>query len=232
MALRRILTIDKPVENKILRAKAKKVSRFDPHLQKLVEDMWETMRDAPGVGLAAPQIGESLRVLVAEYEDESVALINPEILKRSDETLLGTEGCLSIPGVVGEDIPRSAAVTVKGRDPKGKEIRVKAEGWFARVLQHEIDHLDGILFTDHIPPEKVREVQPDEQVEEGEVEHIEPAIAKSGKNGKAAAAKRPEHNEHPADRAEKPAKSATATEEITDKGEKAATAGGTTGGVR
>ena len=136
MALRRIYTIDKPAENRILRAKAKKVSRFDAHLQKLVEDMWETMRAAPGVGLAAPQIGESIRVLVAEYEDDHVALVNPEILKRSDVIAYGTEGCLSIPGVVGDDVPRSDAITVKGRDPRGKEIRVKAEGWFARVLQH------------------------------------------------------------------------------------------------
>jgi peptide deformylase len=165
MAVRKILTLDHPV----LRAKAKKVSRFDTHIEKLVSDMWETMRSAEGVGLAGPQIGESLRVLVAEYKDEHVALINPEILKRSDEILLGTEGCLSIPGFVGEDVPRSAAVTVKGRDPKGKEIRVKAEGWFARVLQHEIDHLDGILFIDRIPKEQVREVQPDEIADEAEV---------------------------------------------------------------
>jgi peptide deformylase len=165
MAVRKILTLDHPV----LRAKAKKVSRFDAHIERLVSDMWETMRSAEGVGLAGPQIGESLRVLVAEYKDEHVALINPEILKRSDEILLGAEGCLSIPGFVGEDVPRSAAVTVKGRDPKGKEIRVKAEGWFARVLQHEIDHLDGILFIDRIPKEQVREVQPDEIADEAEV---------------------------------------------------------------
>jgi peptide deformylase len=165
MAVRKILTLEHPV----LRAKAKKVSRFDTHIEKLVSDMWETMRSAEGVGLAGPQIGESLRVLVAEYKDEHVALINPEILKRSDEILLGTEGCLSIPGFVGEDVPRSAAVTVKGRDPKGKEIRVKAEGWFARVLQHEIDHLDGILFIDRVPKEQVREVRPDEIADEAEV---------------------------------------------------------------
>jgi len=167
MALRKILTMEQPV----LRAKAKKVSRFDSYLDRLVNDMWETMRAAPGVGLAAPQIGESIRVLVAEFEDQHVAFVNPEIIKRSDEIVLGTEGCLSIPGVVGDDVPRSAAVTVKGRDPHGKEIRVKAEGWFARVLQHEIDHLDGILFIDHIPPDKVREVKPDELADEGEVHH-------------------------------------------------------------
>src|SRR5215470_12710782 len=92
MAIRRIWVVDRPTESRVLRAKAKKVSRFDAHLQKLVDDMWETMRVAPGVGLAAPQIGESIRLLVAEYEEEHVALVNPEILKKSDEILLGTEG--------------------------------------------------------------------------------------------------------------------------------------------
>jgi peptide deformylase len=188
MAIRKIYTVDHPV----LRRKAKKINRFDAYLERLVADMFETMRAAPGVGLAAPQIGESIRVLVAEYEDEHVALVNPEILKKSDEILLGTEGCLSIPGVVGEDVPRSAAVTVKARDPKGKEIRIKAEGWFARILQHEIDHLDGILFTDHIPPDKVRPVEPDEIVQEGEVEEV----VTSGKNGKKAT--RPERSQRPA----------------------------------
>lgn len=167
MAIRKILTMDKPV----LRAKAKKVSRFDAYIEKLVNDMWETLRAAPGVGLAAPQIGESIRVLVAEYEDERVALINPEIIKRSEEEVLGTEGCLSIPGYVGEDVPRAKSITVKARDPRGKEVRLKAEDWFARILQHEIDHLDGILYIDHISPDKVREVEPDEMADEAEVHH-------------------------------------------------------------
>jgi peptide deformylase len=158
MAIRKILTLEKPV----LRAKAKRITRFDAHLQRMVDDMWETLREAPGVGLAAPQIGESIRVLVAEYEDQHVAIVNPEIIKRSEEELLGTEGCLSIPGYVGDDVPRAAAISVKGRDPRGKEIRIKAEGWFARILQHEIDHLDGILFIDRIPREKVRAVEPDD----------------------------------------------------------------------
>lgn len=175
MAKRKILVVDNPNERRILRAKAKKVSRFEPYLERLVADMWETMRAAPGVGLAAPQIGESIRVLVAEYEDEAVALVNPEIIKRAEEEELGVEGCLSIPGYVGDDVPRSVAITVKGRDPKGKEIRVKAEGWYARILQHEIDHLDGILFTDHIPADKVREVTEDDVESEGgaPIEHDE-----------------------------------------------------------
>lgn len=167
MAKRKILVVDNPNERRILRAKAKKVSRFDPYLERLVEDMWETMRAAPGVGLAAPQVGESIRVLVAEYEDEAVALVNPEIIKRSEDEELGTEGCLSIPGYVGDDVPRSLAITVKARDPRGKEIRVKAEGWYARILQHEIDHLDGILYTDRVPADKVREVTAEDVESEG-----------------------------------------------------------------
>ncbi|MGE5335148.1 MAG: peptide deformylase [Nitrososphaerota archaeon] len=173
MALRKILTMEHPV----LRAKAKKVSRFDPWLERLVQDLWETMREAPGVGLAAPQIGESVRVLVAEYEDNKVALVNPEIIKASEEQELGTEGCLSIPGYVGDNVPRALAVTVKARDPKGKDIRIKAEGWFARILQHEIDHLNGVLFIDLIDPKDIRPVSEDEVVDEGEVLEREPAGA-------------------------------------------------------
>lgn len=157
------------MEHPVLRAKAKKVSRFDPWLERLVNDMRETMREAPGVGLAAPQIGESVRVLVAEYEEQQVALVNPEIVKASEEQELGTEGCLSIPGYVGDNVPRALAVTVKARDPKGKEVRIKADGWFARILQHEIDHLDGVLYIDYIDPKDVRPVSDDEIVDEGEV---------------------------------------------------------------
>src|SRR5579871_239248 len=162
MAVRKILTLEKPV----LRTKAKKVSRFDAYLQRLVDDMWETMRAAPGVGLAAPQVGESIRVLVAEYEEERVALVNPEILKAEGE-VLGTEGCLSIPGYVGDNVPRAESIAVKGRDPRGKEIRLRAEGWWARILQHEIDHLDGVLYTDHIGPQDIREVTDEDVADEG-----------------------------------------------------------------
>jgi peptide deformylase len=173
MAIRPILTRERPV----LRRKAHKVSQFDHSLERLVQDMWDTMYDAPGVGLAAPQIGVPLRVLVAEWKEDAdgqhheyrAALVNPEIVKRSEEELLGTEGCLSIPGYVGDNIRRAAAVTVKARDPKGKEVRVHAEGWFARILQHEIDHLDGILFTDRLDrPEDLREVPPEEAEQDAE----------------------------------------------------------------
>lgn len=166
MAIRKIIT----TENPILRQKAKKVHRFDPSLQKLVDDMFETMHVANGVGLAAPQIAQSIRVFVAEFEDRKVAVFNPEIVKAEGEEL-GQEGCLSIPGYVGENIRRATKILVKGQDVRGKAIRVPAEGWFARILQHEIDHLDGILFLDRLDrPDDLREVV------EGDYEE-EPALA-------------------------------------------------------
>jgi peptide deformylase len=139
----------------ILRHKARKVSDFGPDFQALVDDMVETMRQAPGVGLAAPQVNESIRLIVVEYgdeEDEEIPpklyiLANPEITSFSEDTLVGTEGCLSIPGIQG-DVERSIAVTVKGLNRHGRPMTVKAKGWLARIFQHEIDHLDGILFVD------------------------------------------------------------------------------------
>ena len=118
--------------------------------------MIETMQEAPGVGLAAPQIGVGLRVIVVETpEDEDdpqggtqLQLINPEILKQDGEQI-GEEGCLSIPGYVGI-VKRSQNIAVKALNRKGKEVKVKASGYLARVLQHEIDHLDGVLFTDRL----------------------------------------------------------------------------------
>jgi len=162
MALRKIVTLPEPV----LRRKARMVTTFDKNLQSLIDDMIETMREAPGVGLAAPQVGLSDRLIVVEYaeeEDEEGAdqvdgerktkpkklfvLINPEIVKVSEETLLGVEGCLSIPNIVGE-VERHTAVHVKGLNRHGKPVKVKADGWLARIFQHEIDHLNGILFPD------------------------------------------------------------------------------------
>jgi peptide deformylase len=169
MAIRKIIT----TENPILRQKAKKIHRFDPSLQKLVDDMFETMHTAGGVGLAGPQIAQSIRVFVAEYEDHKIAVFNPEIVKAEGEEI-GPEGCLSIPGYVGENIRRAAKVLVKGQDVRGKPIRVPAEGWFARILQHEIDHLDGILFLDRLDrPEDLREVTAEETAEEEETAIIE-----------------------------------------------------------
>ena len=163
MAIHKIITS----ENPILRQKAKKVHRFDASMQKLVDDMFETMHAAHGAGLAAPQIALSIRLFVAEYEENKIALFNPEIIKAEGEEL-GTEGCLSIPGYAGDNIRRAASVVVKGQDVRGKPVRVKAEGWYARVLQHEIDHLDGILFLDRLDrPEDLREVSEEELAEEG-----------------------------------------------------------------
>ncbi|HEY5001808.1 MAG TPA: peptide deformylase [Ktedonobacteraceae bacterium] len=169
MAIRKIIT----TENPILRQKAKKVHRFDPSLQKLVDDMFETMHTAGGVGLAGPQIAQSIRVFVAEYEDHKIAVFNPEIVKAEGEEI-GPEGCLSIPGYVGENIRRAAKVLVKGQDVRGKPIRVPAEGWFARIVQHEIDHLDGVLFIDRLDrPEDLHEVTEEEIEEEEETAVIE-----------------------------------------------------------
>jgi len=145
------------------------VHRFEPSLQKLVNDMFETMQVANGVGLAAPQIAQSIRVFVAAYEGQEVAVFNPEIVKAEGEER-GTEGCLSIPGYVGENIRRATKILVKGQDVRGKHIRIPAEGWFARILQHEIDHLDGILFLDRLDrPEDLHEVTEEEAEEKATV---------------------------------------------------------------
>ena len=175
MTLRKIVTLPDP----ILRRKAHAVTTFDKNLKTLIDDMVETMREAPGVGLAAPQIGLSERLIVVEYyeheEDENEdneeapkkvwAVLNPEIVKASEEKRIGIEGCLSIPNLVGE-VERHAAVQVKGLNRHGKPTKIKAEGWLARIFQHEIDHLNGVLFTDRAtrvwqPPQ---EVEPEQEV--------------------------------------------------------------------
>lgn len=156
MTIRPIIRPDNPV----LRKKAVRVTSFDKKFQTLVDDMVETMLDAPGVGLAAPQIAVSQRVIVIklpddeesqkEYGDEAGKLYvvaNPEILKPSKEMVEGVEGCLSIPGYLGT-VERHEKITVTGLDRHGKPFRKKAEGWLARVFQHEIDHLDGQLYID------------------------------------------------------------------------------------
>jgi peptide deformylase len=154
MAVREIVTIPDPV----LRRKARKVTEVDADVRKLINEMVESMREAPGVGLAAPQVGVSSRVIVVEFGDEEdedenapkklYALINPEIVEASeDEKVMGIEGCLSIPRLVGE-VERFQRITIKGQNRHGKPVKLKAEGWLARIFQHEIDHLDGILYTD------------------------------------------------------------------------------------
>jgi peptide deformylase len=153
-----------PQENTTLHQKAKPVRRFNNSaLLKLVRNMFETMRKSGGVGLAAPQIGESIRVCVVEYDGRSAVLINPEIVKAEGETL-GTEGCLSIPGYVGDNIRRAEKITVRSQDAYGRQSSMSVEGWFARIIQHEIDHLDGILFLDRLDrPEDLRETNSEQQ---------------------------------------------------------------------
>ncbi len=165
MAIRKILFHDNP----ILRQKSQKVKRIEPATQSLIDDMLETMRGADGVGLAAPQLGVLQRVIVIEMpadaddpdsHSEVYALVNPEIVKRSEEEEIADEGCLCLPHWVGE-VARAYAVTAKGKDRHGKDVRVKGEGLLARALQHEIDHLDGILFTDRVEDAStIRYVQP------------------------------------------------------------------------
>ena len=143
------------VPDKVLKRKAQKVTDFGPELQTLIDNMVETMRDAPGVGLAGPQVNVLRRVIVVEFgdeEDEEVppvlyTLVNPEITRASRETVSGTEGCLSIPELVG-DVDRAVSVTVKAQSRHGQPMKLKASGWLARIFQHEIDHLNGVLFTD------------------------------------------------------------------------------------
>lgn len=137
----------------VLREKAKKVRKIDESVQRLIDDMVETMHLARGVGLAAPQIGVSLRVVVIETPDDGLmALINPEVVKRSGERRVN-EGCLSVPGYQAE-ITRSRNVTVKALNREGKEIRIKAsDTLLAQALEHEIDHINGILYIDYLTSE-------------------------------------------------------------------------------
>jgi peptide deformylase len=152
MTIREIKTLPDPV----LRRNTRIITQFDKELQTLIEDMIETLREAPGVGLAAPQVGISDRLIVVEYpEDDELedspkrlyVLVNPEIKEISDETEMGIEGCLSIPNLHGE-VERALAVTVKGQTRHGQAVKIKARDWLARIFQHEIDHLNGIVFTD------------------------------------------------------------------------------------
>ena len=162
MAIRPILTADEP----ILRERTKRVSTFDASLHRLLDDMLVTMRDAPGVGLAANQIGVPLQVAIVEVDDKITELVNPQIVKGSGERL-DWEGCLSIPGYVAE-VTRHEKVTVKARDRHGKEFRVRGTELLARALQHEIDHLNGTLYIDHLESleELVRVSESTEEVTE------------------------------------------------------------------
>lgn len=145
----------------LLKQKAKRVTTIDRSIKKLISNMIETLHAEPGrAGLAAPQIGVPLRVIVIGLpENEDIVLINPQIVRRRGERLID-EGCLSVPGYFGQ-IKRAESVTVKGRDQNGKETRIKAEGLLAQALEHEIDHLNGVLYLDHLESvEQLRKIEP------------------------------------------------------------------------
>lgn len=180
MAIRPILTLEQPQ----LRQKSKKVQTFGPPLQRLVDDMLDTMHDEPGIGLAANQIGVMQRLIVVELpEDEedpqsgrAYAVANPKIVRASRETEEMEEGCLSVPGLVG-DVWRSTAITVAGQDVHGKRLRIKARDMLARVFQHEIDHLDGTLFIDRVDdPSRIRPVTPPQEAEPDEAQQPQETI--------------------------------------------------------
>lgn len=158
-----VLSADDP----ILRLKSKKVRHLDSTLQKLIDDMVETMHSAKGLGLAAPQVGTPLRIIVLELPKESddplagrlIVLCNPEIVKASGEWE-PEEGCLCLPGYVA-NVKRARSVVVRGRDRQGKEVKIKAKDTLAQALQHEIDHLNGTLFFDHLQSlNQLRRVEP------------------------------------------------------------------------
>lgn len=155
MSIRTILHYPDPR----LRQKASPIEAITPEIQRLVDDMAETMYAAPGVGLAAPQIGEGVRLFLVDIasEDEPSDLrvfINPEIVRREGEEV-GPEGCLSFPGM-SEDIKRAKKVTVRAQDRAGKVFEVEADGLLAVAIQHENDHLDGVLMVDHLGPLRKR----------------------------------------------------------------------------
>jgi peptide deformylase len=154
MAVLEIVSVGGP-QSEILARPTTRVRDFGPKLHQLLDRMLETMREAPGVGLAAPQVGVDLRVAVIEYPDDEddpentmrvYELINPEII-RSKGAECGQEGCLSIPGLVA-DVDRATYILLRAQDRNGREFRLKAYDWLARVFQHEIDHLQGVLMTD------------------------------------------------------------------------------------
>jgi peptide deformylase len=152
-----ILTI-RTLGDPILRSKASPVTVFDDDLAQLAADMHETMRAAPGVGLAASQVGRLLRLFVYDTGDEgeSGSLVNPEIIWASEEMVEAEEGCLSLPGTY-YPVTRAVAVKVRAQDVTGAPVEKEGEGFLARIFQHEIDHLDGILFIDRLAPELRKE---------------------------------------------------------------------------
>lgn len=134
------------IGDEVLWEKAKPVKEITPNILKLLDNMADTMYAAKGVGLAAPQIGVSKRVIVIDIGEGLVEMINPEILETSGQ-VMDTEGCLSVPGMIGE-VARADKLIVKGLNRQGEEKMYRVKGWMARAFQHEIDHLDGVIFVD------------------------------------------------------------------------------------
>jgi len=185
MTVRRILTAEDP----LLRTKSKRVTRFGDSLRRLVEDLFETMHSALGLGLAAPQIGVLQRVFVVElppeYDEEGTeitpgqryVLVNPEIVKTRGEEEM-EEGCLSVPGYRGL-VKRATEVTIKGQDLDGKDVRYRAQGLLAQAFQHELDHLNGVLYLDRLEsPDKLWRIEDVLQEEHGEESPAETVSAR------------------------------------------------------
>ena len=147
-----IITVDGP-RAAILRRRAQPARVVTREIQQLIDRMFVTMHEAKGIGLAAPQVGVGWRVLVTEFEGRRIALVDPEILRRDGDEVVSTEACLSIPGLLG-DVPRAPRIVVRARNRRNKFVTMEAEGMLARVLQHEIDHLNGILFPDRVRDSK------------------------------------------------------------------------------
>jgi peptide deformylase len=156
----------KLIGEEVLRAKARDVDIFDASLSRLLEDMLDTMYAAPGIGLAAPQVGISKRIIVLDVGDGPIRMVNPKIVEVNGEQT-GLEGCLSIPGLYG-DVKRHERIVVKGQDPSGRPFKIQADGLLSRCFQHEIDHLDGKLFTDVALNLKEQQPQDDDEDEDDE----------------------------------------------------------------
>ncbi len=157
-----IITVDSPKAG-VLRRKAQPVRVVTREVQALIDRMLQTMRDNRGLGLAAPQVGVSRRVFVAQIEDRHIVLVDPELLHQEGEEI-ATEACLSIPGLLG-DVPRAQRITVRGRNRRNRFVTIEAAGLLARILLHEIDHLDGILFTARVrDPKTLRRVDETSEV--------------------------------------------------------------------
>lgn len=159
MPARDVVTYPDPV----LRQQAKAVSKIDANTKKLIRDMIDTMHEENGVGFAANQIGVLQKVLVYDDGTGPKVLINPKIIRASGEQV-GIEGCLSVPGLQGE-VRRANEVEVKGLDENGKPVKIKAEGLTARIIQHELDHLNGVLFIDRAEPNTLHYITAEEEEE-------------------------------------------------------------------